>query len=50
MDLTFRFLAPVAEIQALGSVGLEVVARLDRGPHPGVEHASQRCSLLVRRP
>jgi ubiquinone/menaquinone biosynthesis C-methylase UbiE len=50
VELTFRFLDPGAEAAALARAGLNLVARLDRAPHPGVEHASQRSYLLVRRP
>jgi SAM-dependent methyltransferase len=49
VELTFRFLDPVAEARALAGVGLDLVARLDRRPHVGVEHPSQRSYLLVRR-
>nr|WP_281400958.1 class I SAM-dependent methyltransferase [Amycolatopsis umgeniensis] len=49
VELSFRFLDPDAEIAASRSAGLELVARLDRGPHDGVEHPSERCSLLMRR-
>ncbi|WP_027343336.1 class I SAM-dependent methyltransferase [Hamadaea tsunoensis] len=49
VDLTFRYLDPVVEIDALGRAGLELVARLDRMPDPATEHASQRSYLLVRR-
>jgi SAM-dependent methyltransferase len=49
VELTFRFLDPVSEIAALARAGLELTARLDRAPHPGLEHASQRSYLLVRR-
>ena len=48
VDLTFRFLDPAAETATLARAGLELVARLDRAPYPGVEHASQRSYLLVR--
>ncbi|SDH50597.1 Methyltransferase domain-containing protein [Actinokineospora alba] len=48
VDLTFHFLDPAAETEALTAAGLAVVARLDRAPH-GPEHASDRCYLLVRR-
>lgn len=48
--LTFRFLDPVVEIGAARRAGLELVARLDRGPVPGAEHASQRTYLVLRRP
>ena len=50
VELTFRFLDPVVEAAALARAGLELTARLDRGPYPGVEHASQRSYLLVQRP
>ena len=49
VELTFRFLEPAAEIEALARAGLELVARLDRQPAAGVEHPSQRCYLLARR-
>jgi len=49
VDLVFRFLDPAAEIKAMAEAGLELVARMDRGPHPGVEHLSQRSYLLVTR-
>ncbi|NJP30892.1 class I SAM-dependent methyltransferase [Micromonospora thermarum] len=47
--LTFHFLDAAAEVAALAAAGLHLTARLDRAPHPGVEHASQRSYLLVRR-
>jgi SAM-dependent methyltransferase len=50
VELTFRFLDPVVEAAALARAGLELTARLDREPYQGVEHASQRSYLLVRRP
>ncbi|MGW3206821.1 class I SAM-dependent methyltransferase [Streptomyces sp. NPDC001135] len=49
VDLTFRFLDPVAETAALAQAGLILTARLDRAPHPGHEHPSRRTYLLVRR-
>jgi SAM-dependent methyltransferase len=49
VELTFRFLDPDAERLALSTAGLDVVARLDRQPYADVEHASQRCYLLIRR-
>jgi SAM-dependent methyltransferase len=49
VSLTFRFLDPATEVDALARAGLELVARLDRGPDPAVEHPSQRSYLLVRR-
>jgi SAM-dependent methyltransferase len=47
--LKFRFLEPMAEIDALASAGLVLVARLDRAPYEGIEHPSSRSYLLVRR-
>lgn len=49
VDLTFHFLDPNREIAAAALAGLELVARLDREPHPGVEHPSRRAYLLMRR-
>ncbi|WP_410663077.1 class I SAM-dependent methyltransferase [Amycolatopsis sp. lyj-84] len=49
VDLDFRFLDPDAEISASRAAGFDLVARLDRAPHPGSEHPSERCTLLVRR-
>jgi SAM-dependent methyltransferase len=48
VDLTFRYLDPAAETAALAAAGLDVVARLDRAPHAGAEHASDRTYLLAR--
>ncbi len=50
VDLTFRFLDPVEELDALAGIGLEMVARIDRRPYPGVEHPSDRSYLLLRKP
>lgn len=50
VELTFHFLDPAAELRRLEAEGLEFAARLDRAPHPGVEHPSQRSYLLVQRP
>jgi hypothetical protein len=50
VELTFRFLDPEAEVRDLVTAGFELVSRLDRAPHPGIEHPSQRTYLLVRRP
>ena len=56
--LTFRFLDPVREVDALrdhgpvsaaGAAGLTLVARLDRPHVPDVEYPSERSYLLVRR-
>jgi len=47
--LTFRFLDPFAESEALDAAGFELMARLDRAAAPG-EHASDRSYLMVRRP
>jgi SAM-dependent methyltransferase len=49
VGLTFRFLDPAAETAALARAGFALVARLDRAPHPAVEHPSHRSYLLVRR-
>lgn len=49
VELTFRFLDPADETVALTGAGLDLVARLDRQPQPGVEHPSQRSYLLMRR-
>jgi SAM-dependent methyltransferase len=50
VDLVFRFLAPDEERDAMERAGLALTARLDRSPHPGVEHPSHRAYLLARRP
>jgi SAM-dependent methyltransferase len=50
VELTFRYLDPAGEVDGLTDAGLDLVARLDRQPHEGVEHASERSYLLVRRP
>ena len=47
--LNFRFLEPMAEIEALAGAGLVLVAHLDRVPYEGIEHPSRRSYLLVRR-
>jgi SAM-dependent methyltransferase len=49
VDLTFHFLDAAEEVSALGAAGLQLVARLDRSPHAGLEHESQRSYLVVRR-
>lgn len=49
VDLAFRFLDPTTEIAALGRTGLATVARIEREPYTGVEHASRRCTLLAER-
>jgi SAM-dependent methyltransferase len=49
VDLTFHFLDAGEEVSELGRAGLELVARLDRSPHAGTEHQSQRSYLVVRR-
>ncbi|WP_414943005.1 class I SAM-dependent methyltransferase [Amycolatopsis sp. cmx-11-32] len=49
VDLSFRFLDPDAEVSASRTAGFDLVARLDRGPHAGFEHPSERCTLLLRR-
>jgi SAM-dependent methyltransferase len=49
VELTFHFLDADAEVDALRDAGLELVARLDRAPHAGHEHESNRSYLVVRR-
>ncbi|WP_433522775.1 class I SAM-dependent methyltransferase [Nocardia pseudovaccinii] len=49
VDLTFRYLDPDAESEALVRAGLVPEARLDREPHPDTEHPSRRSYLLVQR-
>lgn len=49
VSLTFRFLDPAREIDALREAGLTLVARLDRPHVPDVEYPSERSYLLVRR-
>ena len=48
VDLTFRFLDPEAELGRLGDAGLDFIGRLDRAPHPGAEHPSNRTYLIMR--
>jgi len=50
VDLTFRFLDPAVEVDALGGAGLATVARIEREPYAGAEHPSRRCTLLLARP
>jgi len=50
VELTFHYLDPATEAAALAGAGLELIARLDRAPHPGSEHPSRRTYLLLRRP
>jgi SAM-dependent methyltransferase len=47
VELTFRYLDPAAEAEALRRAGLPLVARLDREPYPDVEHPSRRSYLLL---
>ncbi|MEV4238473.1 MULTISPECIES: class I SAM-dependent methyltransferase [unclassified Nocardia] len=49
VDLTFHYLDPSAESEALATAGLALEARLDREPHPDAEHPSRRSYLLVQR-
>jgi SAM-dependent methyltransferase len=49
VDLTFRYLDADEEVAALGRAGLALIARLDRGPHDGLEHPSRRSYLVVGR-
>ncbi|WP_062987704.1 class I SAM-dependent methyltransferase [Nocardia anaemiae] len=50
VDLTFHYLDPAPESDALAAAGLVPTARMDREPHPDVEHPSRRSYLLVQRP
>jgi SAM-dependent methyltransferase len=47
VELTFRFLDADEEIARLRAAGLQLIARLDRSPHVGLEHESQRSYLMV---
>jgi len=47
VELTFRYLDADAEVEAMRDAGLELVARLDRAPHVGLEHESHRSYLVV---
>lgn len=49
VELTFRFIEPLAETRLFAAAGLTFAARLDRAPHPGAEHPSMRSYLLVAR-
>ncbi|WP_433713851.1 class I SAM-dependent methyltransferase [Nocardia sp. CA-084685] len=49
VDLTFHYLDPAKESEALARTGLVLEARLDREPHPDTEHPSRRSYLIVRR-
>jgi SAM-dependent methyltransferase len=49
-SLDFRFHRPEAVAAALVDAGFALEARLDREPYPGVEHPTQRCYLLARKP
>lgn len=49
VQLHFRFLDPLEEIELLADAGLQLAARLDREPYKGIEHPSFRSYLLVRR-
>lgn len=48
VSLTFRYLDPAIEAEALAATGFEVIARLDRSAD-GAEHASDRTYLLARK-
>jgi len=50
VDLTFRFLDPDRELNAMVDAGFRFVARIDRAPYEEVEHPSHRSYLLVVRP
>ena len=48
VELTFRFLDPEFETRLLREAGFELIARLDRAPHAGTEHPSERSYLTAR--
>jgi SAM-dependent methyltransferase len=48
-SLDFWFHPPDGVVGMLVDAGFSLEARLDREPHPGVEHPSRRCYLLARR-
>lgn len=47
-SLDFVMHRPERVIEALGSAGFTIEARLHRAPYPGVEHATHRTYLLAR--
>ena len=49
VNLTFHFLDADGELLELREAGLQLIARLDRGPHARLEHESNRSYLFVRR-
>ena len=48
VELTFHFLDPDVEQRLLSEAGFAIVARLDRAPHEGAEHPSDRSYLIMR--
>jgi SAM-dependent methyltransferase len=50
VSIDFWFHPPQAVAAALEGAGLVIEARLERAPHPDVEHPSQRAYLLARKP
>jgi len=49
VTLNFRYLDPDQELETLAAAGFDLIARLDRAPHEGFEHPSQRFYLLLQR-
>lgn len=49
VDLGFRYLPDRTVTAALSEAGLEVTARIQREPYPGVEHPSRRTYLIAAR-
>jgi SAM-dependent methyltransferase len=49
VDLDFYYLDPVEVADGLMAAGFTLMARTDRAPWPGAEHASRRSYLLCRR-
>ncbi|WP_330252627.1 methyltransferase domain-containing protein [Nocardia sp. NBC_00565] len=49
VDLTFHYLDPSAETEAMSAAGLVLGARLDREPHRDTERPSRGSYLLVQR-
>jgi SAM-dependent methyltransferase len=49
VQLTFHFLDADREVLELREAGLHLIARLDRAPHAGLEHESNRSYLFVSR-
>lgn len=48
VSLDFRFLVPIAVIEALRSACFKVIEHVEREPYEGSEYPSRRCYLLAR--